>query len=102
MPVYTYRCENCQHEFDKEQSFYDDPLKKCPECKKNALRKVYKPARVVFKGSGFYVTDNRGSKSATVGGNGKSESSENGKSEKKTEATSEKKTEKKESKAKES
>ena len=63
MPVYTYRCEHCGHEFDKEQSFNDAPAKACPACRKRALRKVYKPAGVVFKGSGFYVTDKRTSKS---------------------------------------
>lgn len=57
MPVYTYRCENCGHEFDRQQSFDDSPLKVCPECRKHALQKVYRAAGVVFKGSGFYVTD---------------------------------------------
>lgn len=60
MPTYTYRCENCGHEFDKYQSFQDQPLKVCPECRKHTLHKVYQPAGVSFKGSGFYVTDKGG------------------------------------------
>ncbi len=57
MPIYTYRCENCGVQFDKQQSFQDDPLTRCPECKKKALKKVYLPVGIVFKGSGFYATD---------------------------------------------
>jgi putative FmdB family regulatory protein len=61
MPVYTYQCENCGLRFDRQQSFSDRQLTRCPECNKNALRRVYQPVGVVFKGSGFYVTDNRSS-----------------------------------------
>jgi putative FmdB family regulatory protein len=57
MPVYTYRCDNCGVQFDKQQSFSDQPLTRCPECKKKALKKVYQPVGIVFKGSGFYATD---------------------------------------------
>ncbi len=63
MPIYTYRCENCGVQFERWQSFNDQPLKRCPECNKNNLRKVITPAGIVFKGSGWYVTDNK-SKSA--------------------------------------
>ena len=59
MPIYTYRCENCGVQFERQQKFSDEPLKRCPECNKNALRKVYLPVGVVFKGSGFYATDHR-------------------------------------------
>ena len=59
MPIYTYRCENCGVQFDRRQSYNDEPLKLCPECHKEALRKVYLPVGIVFKGSGFYATDNR-------------------------------------------
>lgn len=59
MPVYTYHCEHCGHEFDKQQSFSDTALVVCPSCHKHSLHKVYKPAGVVFKGPGFYVTDKR-------------------------------------------
>ncbi len=92
MPMYTYHCENCENQFDQRQSFSDDPLKKCPKCSKNALLKVYKPARVVFKGSGYYVTDNKSKSSTSRNG-----SSENGEKETKTEKGSKDKTESKES-----
>lgn len=59
MPVYTYRCESCGVQFERFQKFEDQPLTWCPECKKKALRKVYTPVGIVFKGSGFYATDHR-------------------------------------------
>ena len=59
MPIYTYRCEECGVQFERNQKFSDPPLTRCPECNKKALRKVYTPVGVIFKGSGFYATDNR-------------------------------------------
>jgi putative FmdB family regulatory protein len=59
MPIYTYRCENCGVQFDRRQHFNDEPLKICPECQTETLRKVYLPVGIVFKGTGFYATDNR-------------------------------------------
>lgn len=59
MPLYTYRCDNCGVQFDRQQSFSDPPLTRCPECNKKTLRKVYTPVGIVFKGSGFYATDHR-------------------------------------------
>ena len=59
MPVYTYRCENCGVQFERYQSYTDEPLKICPECRKKSLKKVISPVRVVFKGSGFYSTDHK-------------------------------------------
>lgn len=59
MPIYTYRCENCGVQFERAQKFDDLPLTWCPECKKKALRKVYTPVGIVFKGSGFYSTDHK-------------------------------------------
>ena len=59
MPIYTYRCESCGVQFDRRQKYSDEPLKVCPECQTEPLRKVYLPVGIVFKGSGFYATDNR-------------------------------------------
>lgn len=59
MPVYSYRCDNCGVQFDRRQKFSEKSLKKCPECGKFALRKLYTPVGIVFKGSGFYSTDHR-------------------------------------------
>lgn len=90
MPIYTYRCENCGVQFDRQQSFNDPPLKRCPECDKLALRKVYQPVGIVFKGSGFYATDHR-SPSGTGRASGKDadgESKPEAKSETKSESKS--------------
>ena len=57
MPIYTYRCESCGVQFERNQKFSDAPLAWCPECGKKSLRKVYTPVGIVFKGSGFYATD---------------------------------------------
>jgi putative FmdB family regulatory protein len=60
MPTYEYQCDACQHNFDELQSFSDEPLKKCPQCGKSKLRRVFGTgAAVIFKGSGFYQTDYR-------------------------------------------
>jgi putative FmdB family regulatory protein len=59
MPIYTYRCESCGVQFERHQSFSDEPMKRCPECSKNSLRKVLTPAGIIFKGSGWYATDHK-------------------------------------------
>lgn len=59
MPTYEYLCKDCEHHFEIVQSFSDDALTVCPECK-GSLRKLFATAGVVFKGSGFYRTDSRG------------------------------------------
>ncbi|GAA1922419.1 FmdB family zinc ribbon protein [Nocardioides marmoribigeumensis] len=64
MPTYQYSCTECGHFFEQVQSFTEDSLTVCPECQ-GRLRKVFNAVGVVFKGSGFYRTDSRGSSSAT-------------------------------------
>lgn len=71
MPIYTYRCENCGVQFDQHQHFDEEPLRVCPECQEAALKKLIQPVGIVFKGSGFYVTDNRQASNAASGSNGK-------------------------------
>jgi putative FmdB family regulatory protein len=61
MPTYEYRCNACGEHLEVVQSFSDEPLQECPHCGKKALRKVFSPVGIVFKGSGFYKTDNRSS-----------------------------------------
>jgi putative FmdB family regulatory protein len=56
MPTYQYACTACDPEFEAIQSFSDDSLTECPQCK-GEIRKVYTAVGVVFKGSGFYKTD---------------------------------------------
>jgi putative FmdB family regulatory protein len=58
MPIYEYQCSDCNHRFEKKQSFQEDAIAECPECRAKA-RRVFKPVPIIFKGSGFYVTDHR-------------------------------------------
>jgi putative FmdB family regulatory protein len=102
MPVYAYQCENCGVQFEKQQSFSDQPLTRCPECGKKKLKKVYQPVGIVFKGSGFYATDHHspsGQSSKKVEEKSGEENKETGASKEsaaKTDKSSEKSTEKKE------
>ncbi len=58
MPTYSYRCDTCGHQFDAVQRFSDAALTECPECGA-PIRRVIQPVGVVFKGSGWYITDSR-------------------------------------------
>ena len=58
MPLYEYECDVCNHRFERQQRFSDPPVANCPECN-GSLHKVFHPASVIFKGSGWYVNDNR-------------------------------------------
>ena len=58
MPTYKYRCKNCGHEFEVRQRMSDKALTECPVCG-GKVRRVVGSVGIVFKGSGFYVTDNR-------------------------------------------
>lgn len=59
MPIYEYECEQCGVRFEKMQRMADAPLTDCPECGGHVHR-VMQPVGIIFKGSGFYVTDNKG------------------------------------------
>src|SRR5215208_6269873 len=60
MPTYDYRCNACSHEFEEFQSIKADALKTCPKCQKESLERLIGPgAALIFKGSGFYLTDYR-------------------------------------------
>jgi putative FmdB family regulatory protein len=88
MPVYEYECDNCSLRFERIQRFSDDPVRSCPDCG-GAVHRVIQPVGVIFKGSGFYVTDNRG-KSSTMPptkreGEGKSDGEVKGNGEAKSE-----------------
>ncbi|MEV8146364.1 FmdB family zinc ribbon protein [Specibacter sp. NPDC078709] len=63
MPTYAYACKDCGHAFDIQQSFSEDSLTVCPECR-GTLRKKFNSVGVVFKGSGFYRTDSRSTSSS--------------------------------------
>ncbi len=74
MPLYAYRCNNCGVQIERRQGFDDPALKKCPECGENELRKLFSPVGILFKGPGFYATDNRSASGDN--GTGKKEKSE--------------------------
>lgn len=66
MPIYQYRCTDCSDELEVMQKFTDASLTDCPHCHTaGSLRKVFSPAGIVFKGSGFYKTDSRSSAKAS-------------------------------------
>lgn len=93
VPTYQYACTECGEPLEAVQKFSDPSLTECPVCG-GRLRKVFSAAAIVFKGSGFYRTDSRGSSkgSATVAATDstkKSESTSESKSETKTETKSE-------------
>jgi putative FmdB family regulatory protein len=91
MPTYDYECDACGHKFELFQSISAPVEKKCPECKKNKLRRLIGTgAAVVFKGSGFYQTDYRSDsyKKAADKDKPSSESKSDSKSESKSESKS--------------
>ena len=60
MPTYDYVCDACGHKFEEMQSFKADPLKTCPKCGQDTLRRLFGTgAAILFKGGGFYETDYR-------------------------------------------
>ncbi|HZE30454.1 MAG TPA: FmdB family zinc ribbon protein [Actinoallomurus sp.] len=65
MPTYQYACTECGEPLEVVQKFSDDALTECPACG-GRLRKIFSPAAIVFRGSGFYRTDSRKSSTATT------------------------------------
>ncbi len=56
MPTYVYGCDACGHQFERFQKFSDDPIRECPQCH-SKVRRIFQPAGIVFKGSGWHITD---------------------------------------------
>jgi len=61
MPIYQYRCLNCNRQFELKQSFNDKPIADCPSCH-GIARRIFCPVPIIFNGPGFYVTDSRDEK----------------------------------------
>ena len=59
MPTYEYRCPSCSHDFELFQRMSDEPVAVCPNCGADAVRRLSGGAGLLFKGSGFYITDYR-------------------------------------------
>lgn len=107
MPLYEYECENCGIRFERLQTMQAEPVRQCPECA-GSVHKIMHAAGIIFKGSGWYITDSRKSASGAVAGESKaataetttvkaaeSETKSEGKPEAKTESKTETKTESK-------
>jgi putative FmdB family regulatory protein len=76
MPTYEYVCTECEHEFEAFQSMKDAPLTNCPACEQPKVkRRVGGGAGLIFKGSGFYITDYKKKPSSGEGGGAKTEPS---------------------------
>jgi putative FmdB family regulatory protein len=92
MPTYEYRCSGCGHHFEKFQSITATPISRCPQCgKKKVQRLIGTGAGLIFKGSGFYITDYRDSSykdkaKAETGGGGDSKASTESKPDTKSDA----------------
>src|SRR6476620_5946329 len=76
MPIYEFECRACRQRFEKLQSISDDPIRVCPTCG-GETRRVLQPVGVIFKGSGWYITDSRKSKSASTGSSSTSNNTSN-------------------------
>ncbi len=87
MPIYGYECSQCGHQLEVLQSLSDEPLRTCPECM-GPLRKLLYPVGVIFKGSGFYSTDYKGSGASSNGKPADSRPSPDAKPESKSETKS--------------
>ena len=70
MPLYEYKCTVCGVRFERRQHMVDDPVELCPECE-GEVRRLIQPVGIVFKGEGFYVTENKKARLSTVAGAGK-------------------------------
>lgn len=87
MPTYQYVCTECGEPLEVVQKFSDDPLTECPACS-GRLRKVFSAAGIIFKGSGFYRTDNRSSGKSSAGSSSSNGSSGDGSSSSKSDSSS--------------
>ena len=66
MPTYDYQCESCGRTFEHFQSMSDEPLSECEECNGSLKRLIGGGLGIIFKGSGFYVTDNKSKNSSNT------------------------------------
>jgi putative FmdB family regulatory protein len=64
MPLYEYQCDDCGVRFERAQRVSEDPVRECPECGGH-VRRLFQPVGIIFKGSGFYCTDNRSKSSGS-------------------------------------
>jgi len=70
MPIYEYECCDCANSFEIKQGFHEEPVSECPKCRGKA-RRVIRSVPIIFKGSGFYVTDSRSATESHISKKGK-------------------------------
>src|SRR6478672_11886171 len=87
MPTYSYRCEACENEFEKEQRISEDPIRKCPSCGKLKARRMITSGNFILKGGGWYSdgygsggSSSKSSRSSKDDGGGSSSSGSSGSS----------------------
>jgi putative FmdB family regulatory protein len=88
MPLYEYQCEHCGVRFERLRRKRDADIEECPECG-GQVRRLIQPPRIIFKGSGFYVTDNRRSSAGSRRSRDSQASEDKGDSGEKTQKKSE-------------
>jgi putative FmdB family regulatory protein len=81
MPRYDYECNSCADIFEVKQGFDDEPVAECPKCKSTA-RRIFTPVPIIFKGSGFYVTDHKNSSTPSTSKPGQERESANSETDK--------------------
>ena len=87
MPTYDYICNDCEKMYEYFQSMSDAPIKGCPECKKNSLRRVISGGTgLIFKGSGYYLTDYKNKKTQSSKDKKSNKKKKDNKSKKKVES----------------
>ncbi len=69
MPTYEYKCNNCGYVFEEFQGINDEPIKICPKCGGSVSKKISAGVGLIFKGSGFYITDYKRKGSSKNGSN---------------------------------
>lgn len=89
MPLFDYRCEACEHQFETIQGINDEPLTECPECRKDELKKLVSAPSFTFKGGGWYKdlygSSNKNAKDSTSTSSTSTSSSSSNDSSKSTE-----------------
>ena len=76
MPIYEYQCNACEHMFEKLQKLSDEPLKTCPFCDKNELKKLISAGGFRLKGDGWYETDFKTGSKKNIAGDSSSSSAD--------------------------
>ena len=95
MPIYEYKCSECEHVMDALQGVNDSPLEVCPECSEKSLKKLISAPNFRLSGEGWYETDFKTGSKKNIADNGKSETKKKESNQQPSDSKSDKKKEKK-------